>query len=211
MSFAGQKCTATSRIIVVGGDARYQEVTDALVAGVEKLAPNDPATEGVLVGPVISDSARADVESATKGALARGGKVLIGGGPVDRDGWFYSPTLIADLGPDDQFNQEETFGPIAGVIRAKSVGDAIDSANAVRFGLTGSVHGRDLEATIRVAQSLKTGMVKVNAPTAGLDFHAPVGGTKDSSYGEREQGKEGLAFYSFIRTITFGAGSRCFE
>jgi aldehyde dehydrogenase (NAD+) len=181
------------------------------VAGVEKLAPNDPATEGVLVGPVISDSARADVESATKGALARGGKVLTGGGPVDRDGWFYAPTLIADLGPEDHFNQEETFGPIAGVIRAKSVGEAIDSANSVRFGLTGSVHGRDLEATIRVAQSLKTGMVKVNAPTAGLDFHAPVGGTKDSSYGEREQGKEGLAFYSYIRTITLGAGSRRFE
>lgn len=211
MSFAGQKCTATSRIIIVGDDARYKEVTDALVAGVEKLAPNDPATEGVLVGPVISDSARADVESATKGALARGGKVLTGGGPVDRDGWFYAPTLIGDLGADDHFNQEETFGPIAGVIRAKSVGEAIDSANAVRFGLTGSVHGRDLEATIRVAQSLKTGMVKVNAPTAGLDFHAPVGGTKDSSYGEREQGKEGLAFYSFIRTITLGAGSRRFE
>jgi aldehyde dehydrogenase (NAD+) len=211
MAFAGQKCTATSRIIVVGDDARYKEVCEALVAGVEKMVPNDPATDGVLVGPVISESAREDVVNAAKGAIARGGKVLYGASPLDRDGWFYTPTLICDLDANDPLNQEETFGPIAGVIRAKTVGDAITSANAVRFGLTGSVHGRDLEATLRVAQNMQTGMVKINAPTAGLDFHAPVGGTKDSSYGEREQGKEGLAFYSFIRTVTIGSGTQKYE
>ena len=211
MAFAGQKCTATSRIIVVGDDARYKEVCEALVAGVEKMTPNDPATDGVLVGPVISESAREDVVNAAKGAIARGGKVLYGASPLDRDGWFYTPTLICDLDANDPLNQEETFGPIAGVIRAKTVGDAITSANTVRFGLTGSVHGRDLEATLRVAQKMQTGMVKINAPTAGLDFHAPVGGTKDSSYGEREQGKEGLAFYSFIRTVTIGSGTQKYE
>ena len=83
--------------------------------------------------------------------------------------------------------------------------------NSVRFGLTASVHGRDLEALLRVARELQTGMVKINTPTAGVDFHAPFGGTKDSSYGQREQGKEALRFYSVTRTITIGAGTRTFE
>ena len=86
------------------------------------MVPNDPATDGVLVGPVISESAREDVVNAAKGAIARGGKVLFGASPLDRDGWFYTPTLICDLDANDPLNQEETFGPIAGVIRAKTVG-----------------------------------------------------------------------------------------
>ena len=93
----------------------------------------------------------------------------------------------------------------------KSVDDAITMANGVRYGLTASIHGRDIEAIIRAATSLRTGMVKVNSPTAGVDFHAPFGGTKDSSYGQREQGKDAMRFYSVTRTITLGSGTKAID
>jgi acyl-CoA reductase-like NAD-dependent aldehyde dehydrogenase len=193
MAFAGQKCTATRRIIVVGDQARVKEVSDALVAAVEKLTPEDPSKEGVLVGPVIHSQARETFLSATKQALAAGGRLLTGGQAINRDGWFVKPAL---------------FTAVVGV---SDVAGAIELGNSVRFGLTASVHGRDLEALLRIARELKTGMVKINTPTAGVDFHAPFGGTKDSSYGQREQGKDALRFYSVTRTITIGAGTRIFD
>ena len=211
MGFAGQKCTATRRIIVVGDQARVKEVSDALVAAVENLTPADPSQEGVLVGPLINSNARENFINAVKQAAAAGGRLLTGGQSLSRDGWFARPALFVGVASDHQLMMEETFAPFAAVVGAKDVAAAIDLGNSVRFGLTASVHGRDLEALLRVARELKTGMVKINTPTAGVDFHAPFGGTKDSSYGQREQGKDALRFYSVTRTITIGAGTRIFE
>ena len=211
MAFAGQKCTATRRIIVVGDQARVKEVSDALVAAVENLTPEDPSKEGVLVGPVIHSQARETFLSATKQALAAGGRLLTGGQAINRDGWFVKPALFTGLAPDHPLMLEETFAPFTAVVGVSDVASAIELGNSVRFGLTASVHGRDLEALLRIARELKTGMVKINTPTAGVDFHAPFGGTKDSSYGQREQGKDALRFYSVTRTITIGAGTRIFD
>lgn len=211
MGFAGQKCTATRRIIVVGDGVRVKEVSDALVAAVENLTPADPSQEGVLVGPLINSNARENFLDAAKQAAAAGGRLLTGGQSLSRDGWFAKPALFTGVAPDHHLMMEETFAPFASIVGVKDVATAIELGNSVRFGLTASVHGRDLEALLRVARELKTGMVKINTPTAGVDFHAPFGGTKDSSYGQREQGKDALRFYSVTRTITIGAGTRIFE
>lgn len=206
MGFAGQKCTATRRVIVVGDSKRVDQVRQALVTAVAALTPQDPATEGVLVGPVISEAARAKVLTAISNA-AKVGKVLQGGGALDTEGWFFAPAVIEGIPAGHPLLTEETFAPMVALMSASTVDEAVAMANAVRFGLTASVHGRDLEAVLRVARNVETGMVKVNAPTAGVDFHAPFGGSKDSSYGQREQGKAALDFYTYSRTITIGAGS----
>lgn len=206
MGFAGQKCTATRRVIVVGDAKRVDEVRQALLAAVAALSPSDPSEEGVLVGPVISEAARTKVLEAV--GVAQGvGRVLQGGTVVGEDGYFVAPAVIEGIPAGHALLTEETFAPMVALMSATTVEEAIAMANAVRFGLTASVHGRDLEAVLRVARHVETGMVKVNAPTAGVDFHAPFGGAKDSSYGQREQGKAALDFYTYSRTITIGAGS----
>ena len=104
--------------------------------------------------------------------------------------------------PDHPLNQEETFGPFAVVQHAENLGHAIALANGVRFGLVTSVHGRDLDHILSAIGGLDTGLIKVNAATTGVDFYAPFGGEKLSSYGPREQGMAALAFYGTTRTIT---------
>ncbi len=202
MGFAGQKCTATRRVVVVGDAARVAEVSEALAAAVTALAPGDPATGGVLVGPVISQAARGRVLDAVAAATSAGGRVLAGGAAVDGDGWFVTPTLLDGLAADHPVNREETFGPLATVLPAADVAEAVRLAEDVRYGLVTSVHGRDLGALLAVVQGIGTGMVKVNAPTTGVDFWAPFGGERDSSYGQREQGMAALDFYASTRTIT---------
>lgn len=209
MGFAGQKCTATRRIIVVGDQQRFDEVRQAILAAVAALAPADPADDGVLVGPVISQASRAKLLDAV-GAAAQVGRVLQGGKELAEDGWFVTPAVVEGIPAGHSLLTEETFAPLVALIPASSVNEAIALANSVRFGLTASVHGKDLEALLRVARNVETGMVKINAPTAGVDFHAPFGGSKDSSYGEREQGKAALNFYTYSRTITIGAGTATF-
>ena len=206
MGFAGQKCTATRRVIAIGDAARVAKVTEALVAAVRALEPGDPASAGVAVGPVITPAAREKVLAATEAATAGGGRVLAGGVSVaagaEGDGWFVAPTVIDGLAADHPVAQEETFGPLSVVLPAADVATAVRLAEDVRYGLVTSVHGRDLGALLTVARQVQTGLVKVNAPTTGVDFWAPFGGERESSYGPREQGLAALDFYASTRTIT---------
>jgi aldehyde dehydrogenase (NAD+) len=202
MGFAGQKCTATRRVVVVGGEQRAAAVIEALVAAVQGLQPGDPSQAGVLVGPVIAPAARSRVLDATAAVTAAGGRVLAGGTAVDRDGWFVTPTLLDGIAADHPVATTETFGPMAVVQRAADVAEAVALAEGVDFGLVTSVHGRDMGEILEVVRGVQTGMVKVNAPTTGVDFWAPFGGERDSSYGQREQGLAALDFYSSVRTIT---------
>jgi aldehyde dehydrogenase (NAD+) len=110
--------------------------------------------------------------------------------------------VIDRLGPTHPLATTETFGPLVTIHPVATVAEAVALANAVPYGLVASVHGRDLEAVLRVVDGLDTGLVKVNAPTTGVDFYAPFGGEKASSGGPREQGKAALAFYSSTRTVT---------
>ncbi|MGC4791724.1 aldehyde dehydrogenase family protein [Micromonospora sp. DT178] len=208
MGYAGQKCTATRRIVVVG-DAR--EFTEALVAAVASLRFGDPAEATVVAGPVIDAAARDRVLDAAEAARASGARLLTGGtgGPSTADdGWYVAPVLIDGLDPAHPVAREETFGPLATILAVPDLTSAVDLINDVRYGLVTSVHGRDVGALLDVARRVDTGLIRVNAPTTGVDFHAPFGGEKASSYGPREQGTAALHFYTSVRTVTFAAPPR---
>ena len=199
MGYAGQKCTATSRAIVVGDPAPF---TEALVAAVRDLAVGDPAAASTVIGPVITEPARDKVVAAAEEAAAAGGRLLTGGTAGDGGGWFVAPTLVDGLAPDARLAQEEVFGPIAVVLAVADEDEAVRVANGVRYGLVGSVFTGDLDRALGLAARLDTGMIRVNAPTSGVDYLAPFGGEKDSSYGPREQGKAARDLYTSTRTIT---------
>ena len=203
MGYAGQKCTATSRVVVVDdGQGFPQRFTDALVAAVEAVGVGDPAEQGVAVGPVITEPARDAVVAAAREAEQSGGRVLTGGTAPDDDGWFVAPTLVDGVAPDARVAQEEVFGPFAAVLTASDGEHAVALANGVRYGLAAAVFTRDLDQALQLADRLEAGLVRVNAPTSGVDFYAPFGGEKESSYGPREQGKAARDFYTSIRTVT---------
>jgi acyl-CoA reductase-like NAD-dependent aldehyde dehydrogenase len=199
MSYAGQKCTATSRVIVVGDASNF---TDALVAAIEKLPLGDPAEAATVVGPVIDEGARSAVLEAADGARGAGGRVVTGGVATEQKGWFVEPTLVEGISPRADLAQNEVFGPIAVLLPARDVDEAVAIANDVSFGLAAAVFTTDLDRALAVSGRLEAGMVKVNAPTSGVDFYAPFGGVKGSSYGPREQGKAARDFYTWSQTIT---------
>jgi aldehyde dehydrogenase (NAD+) len=203
MGYAGQKCTATSRVVVVDdGHGFASRFTEALVGAVEAVSVGDPQEQGVAAGPVITEAARTAVVSASREAEQAGGRVLTGGSPLERDGWFVAPTLVDGLEPGARAAQEEVFGPFAAVLTVPDVDRAVAVANGVRYGLAAAVFTGDLAASLRVADRLDAGLVRVNAATSGVDFYAPFGGQKESSYGPREQGKAARDFYTTVRTVT---------
>jgi alpha-ketoglutaric semialdehyde dehydrogenase len=203
MGYAGQKCTATSRVIVVDDSEGFaKRFTDALVGAVEAVGVGDPVDEGVAVGPVITEAARDAVVAAAREAEQSGGRVLTGGTAPDGDGWFVAPTLVDGVPADARVAQEEVFGPFAAVLTAPDTEQAVELANGVRYGLAAAVFTRDLDVALQVAGQLDAGLVRVNAPTSGVDFYAPFGGEKESSYGPREQGKAARDFYTTVRTVT---------
>jgi len=205
MGYAGQKCTATRRVLVVGDPTAF---TEAYVAAVAALTPADPGDESTTVGPLISGSARDKVVAAAGEARSAGGQVLTGGTAPDREGWFAAPTVVSGLTPDARLACDETFGPFVAVLAVSDLETAVKVCNSVPYGLVSSVHSQDLEAALRAVVGLDTGLIKVNAPTTGVDFYAPFGGEKASSSGPREQGKAGMDFYSSLRTITIAPGTR---
>ncbi len=198
MGFSGQKCTATSRVVLVGeGDA----FIEALVAEIAALERGNPATRSTVIGPVVSEAARVAVVEAAREARRTGGTVIAGGAAVDGDGYFVEPTLIDGIDPGSRLAQEEIFGPVASVLRVRDLEEAVAVANGVRYGLVSSVFTGDLGAALALAGRLETGLVRTNAPTSGVDFYAPFGGVKESSYGPREQGKAAADFYTWTQTM----------
>jgi acyl-CoA reductase-like NAD-dependent aldehyde dehydrogenase len=196
MGYAGQKCTATSRVIVE--DAVYQEFRDQLAASIEALQVLDPADDKTLVGPVIDAGARSSALAAVAGS---GGRVITGGAALDAPGYYLAPTLVELDQPAGPLATEEVFAPVAALIRAASADEAVAIANDVRYGLVAAVFTSDLGGALRLTRRLDAGMIRVNAPTSGVDFQAPFGGAKGSSYGPREQGMAARAFYTESRTV----------
>ncbi|MEU4114709.1 aldehyde dehydrogenase family protein [Kitasatospora sp. NPDC028055] len=191
--YAGQKCTATSRVIAVG--AAYEPLREALV---KALAAVDDA----VCGPVIGADARERLVAAVESAVAAGASVLVGGRASDRAGWYVEPTLLADVPPQHPLAREEFFGPVAVLHAAADLDAAVALANDTPHSLATSVHTRGLDAALAVADRLDAGMIRVNAPSSGVDFHLPFGGTKGAAHGEREQGRAALEFYTVGRTIS---------
>jgi aldehyde dehydrogenase (NAD+) len=201
MGYAGQKCTATGRVIVLGDAAPF---TDALAAAVEALPTGDPADGATVVGPVINPPARDGLVAAAQEAPGDGGRVVTGGHALDGPGLFFAPTVVDGQEPTARLAQEEVFGPIVTVLKASSAEQAVEISNGVAYGLVTSVFTKDLDSALTVVEGLETGMIRVNMPTSGVDFHAPFGGEKQSSFGPREQGKAARELYTSTHTITVG-------
>ncbi|OMH32558.1 aldehyde dehydrogenase [Tersicoccus sp. Bi-70] len=199
MGSTGQKCTATRRVILVGDghDAFLDQLRDRVAA--LTLGPGtDPATQ---IGPIISASARDEVDAAIDQAVHEGGQVLAQATLPASDGYFVAPTLLT--GPTSMtICREEVFGPVATVLHADTVDEAIELANATEFGLTAAVFTSDERTARRCVTDLDAGIVKVNAPSTGSELHAPFGGMKNSTFsGPREQNSAAAAaFFTHEKT-----------
>src|SRR5258706_2229795 len=196
MGYAGQKCTATSRVIVAS--QVYDRFRDALTAAIEALQVVDPFDEKTLVGPVIDARARSAALDAVAGS---GRRVPTSGTALDEPGCYLAPPLGGLGGPAGPLGTREVFAPAAALIRAGSPDEAVAIASSSRYGLVASVFTSDLARALRLTRRLDAGMIRVNAPTSGVDFNAPFGGSKESSYGPREQGQAARAFYTESRTV----------
>jgi aldehyde dehydrogenase (NAD+) len=196
--YAGQKCTATSRIIV--HRKIYGEFRDAFLEATSRLKVGDPLDEATRVGPLIDAAARENVHRWVKRGLEEGGRILIGGRPID-PGYFYEPTVLEGVPPSASIAQEEIFGPVVTLHPASDLPEAIAIANATRYGLSASIATRRLDVAEAFLNGVEAGIVHVNQPTAGVEYQAPFGGVKDSGYGPKEQGWSALDFYSDWKTL----------
>lgn len=199
MGFAGQKCTATSRVILVGEAGQF---VDALVSEIRALTMGDPAEPATVVGPVISQGAAEAVSRARAEAEAAGGRVIASHDSMPEQGFFAAPVIVDGIAPSHRLAQVETFGPFAVILRAGDEQEAVRIANDVRYGLVTSVFTASLDSALRIGEQIDAGLLRFNAPTSGVDFHAPFGGAKESSFGPREQGKAAQDFYTWTQTVT---------
>ncbi len=200
MGFAGQKCTATRRVIALA--AVRQDLEAKLVERVKALSTGDPAAEGVTVGPLISETAVEEFEAARVAAIEAGAEEIARAAVPESGGFFAAPALLRQDDPEAEVNQEETFGPLLTLIEVADEDAAVAAANSTRFGLVGAVHGRDLGRAAQVAARMTTGLRRVNAPTPGVDYYAPFGGEGQSSFGPREQGRAAREFFTSTSTTT---------
>lgn len=195
---AGQRCTATSRIIVERAAAKA--LTERLLARMAGLRVGDPRLRETQIGPLVSQRQRSNVEAAISRMEAVGLRPLAGGRGDAAPACFVDPMLFADVGPDDLVMREEIFGPVAGLMIVDSYDEALEALNAVRFGLCGGLYTASLARAEHFKRDARVGMAMVNLPTAGVDYHAPFGGLKASSFGPREQGRAARDFYTVTRT-----------
>jgi alpha-ketoglutaric semialdehyde dehydrogenase len=196
MGYAGQKCTATSRVIVE--DDVYEDMRDRLVSAVAELEVMSPENETCQVGPLIEEDA---LEAALETLKRGGGRTLTGSKPLDADGFYLEPTLVELEDPSNPPAQEEVFAPVTGFLRAGSAEEAIRLANDVRQGLVAAVFTNDLDRAMSLVGRLEAGLVRVNAATSGVDYHVPFGGSKESRIGPKEQGLAARDFYTESRTL----------
>ncbi|HYY33365.1 MAG TPA: aldehyde dehydrogenase family protein [Gaiellaceae bacterium] len=200
---SGQRCTAASRVIA--GGKVYDELQSKLVGRAEKLRLGNGLDEDVEVGPVINRSALEKIHSYTEIGKDEGAKLLTGGeiatdNGLDK-GFFYRPTVFADVEPGMRIAQEEIFGPTTALIRATDVDEAIRIANGIEYGLSSSIFTRDVNKAFRAMRDLNAGITYINAGTIGAEVHLPFGGTKQTGNGHREAGQAALDFYTEWKAI----------
>lgn len=202
----GQKCTASSRLIV--HSAVHDAFVEELVAAANALKVGHALEEGTQLGPVVSDTQLAqNLDYIAKGR-AEGAELLCGGDRLERDtdGYFMAPAVFAGTRNDMVINREEMFAPITCVIKADSYAEALSIANDSQFGLTAGIMTRSLSRASHFRANMRAGCVMVNLPTAGTDYHVPFGGRGASSFGPREQGRYAAEFYTTVKTAYVASG-----
>ncbi len=202
----GQRCTASSRLIVQEGI--HDRFVDALVARMKTLVIDDALKSGTHIGPVVDDSQlKQDLDYIALGSQ-EGAKLAFGGEQLERGtpGFYLRPALFTEATNQMRISREEIFGPVASVIRVKNYEEALATANDTAFGLSSGIATTSLKYATHFKRNSDAGMVMVNLPTAGVDFHVPFGGRKGSSYGSREQGRYAAEFYTTVKTAYTLAG-----
>nr|WP_233167479.1 aldehyde dehydrogenase family protein [Xylophilus sp. ASV27] len=200
----GQRCTASSRLIVTQGI--YPRFVEAIKARMDGIKVGDALAAGTDVGPVVSQAQLEQDLSYVEIGKAEGAAVYAGGGRVachtgsGNEGFFMAPTLFTDTTRGMRVNREEIFGPVASVIRVKDYEEALATANDTEFGLSAGIATTSLKYATHFKRHSQAGMVMVNLPTAGVDYHVPFGGRKASSYGPREQGRYAQEFFTMVKT-----------
>ncbi|MCE9844927.1 aldehyde dehydrogenase family protein [Vibrio alginolyticus] len=199
-SGAGQKCTASSRLVVM--DGIHDAYVEALIKRMSELKVGHALEEGVFMGPVVDGNQLNANFEWIENARQAGAELAFGGErlSLEHDGYYMSPTLFLNTQNSWEVNQEEVFAPMASVIRVSDLDEAIAVANDTRFGLTGGIITQSLRNSAIFKQQVQTGCVMVNLPTAGTDYHVPFGGRKESSFGPREQGQYAKEFYTVVKT-----------
>ena len=196
----GQRCTASSRLIV---QSRVHDAfVERMVEGMKKLKVDNALAEGTVIGPVVDEAQMAQDERYIQIARDEGGELAWGGERLNRDtkGYYLSPALFTGTKNDMRINREEVFGPVASVIRVDSYDEALSVANDTAFGLSSGIITTSLKYATDFRKKSAAGMVMINLATAGVDYHVPFGGRKGSSYGAREQGRFAAEFYTAVKT-----------
>ena len=203
----GQKCTASSRLVV--HEKIHDEFVDRLVASASAMRVGHALQDGTQIGPVVSAGQLAENLRWVDIAKQEGGDILCGGETVSREheGYYMTPCVVAGTKNDWSINREEMFAPIACVIKVGSYDEALDVVNDTHFGLTSGIITRSLAYATHFRRNANTGVVTINLPTAGTDYHVPFGGRGNSSYGPREQGGYAKEFYTTVKTSYIAAGN----
>jgi acyl-CoA reductase-like NAD-dependent aldehyde dehydrogenase len=199
----GQRCTASSRIVV--HRKVYKEFVERLAARAGRLRIGSGLDENVEMGPAISEGQLKTVARYVKIGKEEGARLVTGGealadGPFSR-GYFHQPTVFADVKPEMRIAQEEIFGPVTAVIPCESLAEAIRIGNGVRYGLSASIYTRDVNNAFVAMRDMYTGIFYVNAPTIGAETHLPFGGTKETGNGHREAGVAGIDVFTEWKSI----------
>ncbi|MBE0579033.1 aldehyde dehydrogenase family protein [Devosia sp.] len=202
----GQRCTASSRVIVTEGI--HDAFVDALCERTKNLRVGDALAKDTEIGPVVDPSQlKQDMDYIGIGQ-DEGAELRAGGQRVNAptEGYFLQPALFTGVTNQMRIAREEIFGPVAAVIKVKDYEEALATANDTEFGLSAGIVTTSLKYATHFKRNAEAGMVMVNVPTAGVDFHVPFGGRKGSSYGPREQGKYAAEFFTVVKTAYTAAG-----
>jgi acyl-CoA reductase-like NAD-dependent aldehyde dehydrogenase len=197
----GQRCTASSRVIVTEGI--HDRFVAALADRAKALKVGDALDPATQIGPAVSETQLAQNLDYVGIAAKEGGRLVTGGErlALATPGFYMSPAVIADTAPDMRINCEEVFGPVVSTVRVRDYEEALEIANRGRFGLSAGIVTDSLKHARHFRRNVRAGMVMVNLPTAGVDYHVPFGGTRKSSYGPREQGFAAVDFYTQMKTV----------
>jgi aldehyde dehydrogenase (NAD+) len=199
----GQKCTATSRAIVEA--PIYDKFVAALVERTKKLKVGNGMEAGIDIGPAVDEGQlETDLKYIAIGRKENGEPLCGGnrltGGAYDK-GYFVEPTVFADVKEGDTLAKEEVFGPVLAIMKAADPADALRMANATEFGLSASIQTTNISRVFEFVYGCEAGLLTVNLPSAGVEYQLPFGGTKDSSFGPKEQGPAAMDFYSDYKTV----------
>lgn len=203
----GQKCTASSRLIV--HESVHDAFVDKLVAGAEAMKVGHALEKGTQMGPVVSAEQLQENLSYVELGKSEGAELACGGKRLERphEGFYMSPGVFLNTTNGMRINREEMFAPLTCVIKVGSYDEALATVNDTNFGLTSGIVTKSLARANHFRRNARTGVVTINLPTAGTDYHVPFGGRGDSSYGPREQGKAAAEFYTTVKTAYISAGS----